>query len=85
MNDTVGPSVPMKYGANGKTAKANICGPIFANFSHKTGLVNITGGRYGCHVQTQVASQYYNATITNMPVSISSPTNIFAIPDATLT
>jgi len=23
----------MKCGANGKTAKANVCGPIFANFS----------------------------------------------------
>ena len=33
VNDTVGPSVPMKCGANGKTAKANVCGPIFANFS----------------------------------------------------
>ena len=33
VNDTVGPSVLMKCGANGKTAKANICGPIFANFS----------------------------------------------------
>jgi len=29
----VGPSVPMKCGTNGKTAKANVCGPIFANFS----------------------------------------------------
>jgi len=33
VNDMVGPSVPMKCGANGKTAKANVCGPIFANFS----------------------------------------------------
>ena len=33
VNDTVGPSVPMKCGANGKTAKANVYGPIFANFS----------------------------------------------------
>ena len=31
VNDTVGPSVPMKCGANGKTAKS--CGPIFANLS----------------------------------------------------
>jgi len=35
MNDTVGPSVPMKYRANGKTTKANVYGPIFANFSRK--------------------------------------------------
>jgi len=35
MNDTVGSSVPMKYGANGKTTKANVYGPIFANFSRK--------------------------------------------------
>jgi hypothetical protein len=25
----------MKCGANGKTAKVNVCGPIFANFSPK--------------------------------------------------
>jgi len=36
LNDTVGPSVPMKCGANGKTAKVNVCGPIFANFSTAT-------------------------------------------------
>jgi len=46
--------------------------------------VNITGGRYGCHAQSQVASQYYNAAIMNLPVSISSPTNNFAIPDTTI-
>jgi len=29
--------VPMKCGANGKTAKANVCGLIFANFSEQEG------------------------------------------------
>lgn len=33
VNDTVGLSVPMKYRANDKTAKDNVCGAIFANFS----------------------------------------------------
>jgi hypothetical protein len=55
-----------------------------AKLKHKIMLVNITGGHYGCHAQTQVASQYYNTTILNLPVSISSPTNIFAIPDTTI-
>ena len=57
---------------------------IEAKLKHKIVLVNSTGGRYGCHAQTQVASQYYNASIMNLPVSISSPTNIFAIPDTTI-
>ena len=35
MNDTVELSVSMKYGVNGKTAKANVCGPIFANFERE--------------------------------------------------
>ena len=30
-------SVLIKYGANGKTAKANVCGTIFANFSANLG------------------------------------------------
>ena len=41
VNDMVGPSVPMKCGANGKTANANVCGPIFANFSVFEYLINL--------------------------------------------
>ncbi|KAG2577526.1 hypothetical protein PVAP13_6NG230903 [Panicum virgatum] len=37
----MGPSVPMKCGANGKTAKANVCGPIFANFSAPRAIADV--------------------------------------------
>ena len=71
VNDTVGPSVPMKYGANGKTAKNNVYSPIFVNFSQKS--TKIIKGMYDPKLiksgsKIQGSRQQYQILFTIIPI-----------------